>query len=364
MSKEYEGIVVIGAGPAGSALAYLARRRLNTSIVVYEALKKPGLKACGWGLLRSVEDYIGNIPKDAVFNKFKGFRIFVDNELVVEYSSRRTIAYMVNRPLLMGELLESSNAEVFLNKRVDLRYVLKKHKDYLPVIATGFQWNPSNRRLLLGIEYRVENASIDEPEFMEVWTWTGFVGYLWVFPFNEREVHVGVGGEAPYSILKKILDNFLKKNKRFAKSRVKYMIAGNVTVDGIKEGFLEKNFPVIGEAMGAVLPLTGEGMRPAMITAWSLVEALKKNNWKLYIRILERTGLPRSIRLQYKIFNSIERRRARLPIKRLRELVKDCEWLVYDIAFGNPGVWSILRALPCGLRKALTIASLIKRYSS
>lgn len=38
--SDYEGLVTIGAGPAGSTLAYLAGRYFNTNIVVYEALKK------------------------------------------------------------------------------------------------------------------------------------------------------------------------------------------------------------------------------------------------------------------------------------------------------------------------------------
>ncbi len=361
--SDYEGLVIIGAGPAGSALAYLARRVFNTNIVVYEALKRPGLKACGWGLLRSVEEYIGNVPRETVLNDIKGFKIFVDDELIVEYTSRRTIAYMIDRPLLMEKLLEQSDAEVFLGRRVSLEGMLEEFKGYLPVIATGFQWRPFKRRLILGIEYRVENAKIDDLDFMEAWTWSGLIGYLWVFPFNEREAHIGVGGVLSYNELKSLLDRFLRENNRFRNARIKYQISGYVTVNGLEKAFLHDNAPVIGEAMGAVLPLTGEGMRPSMISAWSLVKALKRGDWRLYTRFFEKTSIPDSIRLQYKILRHVEGRRARLPVKRLRDLVKDCEWLVYELAFGRMNTWSILKALPCGLRKALIIASMIKRYS-
>ncbi len=360
--SDYEGLVTIGAGPAGSVLAYLARRHLNTNVVVYEALKRPGLKACGWGLLRSVEKYIGSIPKEPILNKIKGFRIFVDNELIVEYASRRTIAYIVDRPLLMEKLLEQSDAEVFLRHRVSLGRIIEEFRGYLPVIATGFQWKSSRRRLILGIEYRVENARINDTSFMEAWTWSGLIGYLWVFPFDDREAHIGVGGVLPHDELKKILDKFLKIDERFRNARIKNRLSGYVTVNGLEKTFLQDNIPVIGEAMGAVLPLTGEGMRPSMISAWSLVKALKQGNWKLYTKFFEKTSIPNSIRFQYKILRHIEERKARLPVKRLRDLIKDCEWLVYELAFGKMKAWSILKAVPCGLRKALTIASMIKRY--
>ncbi len=360
---DYEGMVVIGAGPAGSTLAYLAKQRFNTNIVVYEALRRPGLKACGWGLLRNVEDYIGPIPREAVLNNIKGFRIYVDDELVVDYGSKRTIAYMVDRPLLMEKLLEHSNAEVLLGHRISVREAVRIHQNYLPVIATGFQWRPRDRRLILGIEYRVEDAHIDEPGLMEVWTWSGIVGYLWVFPFNSREAHIGIGGTLPYAELKRLLEEFIRRDKRFENTRIVDRLSGYVTVNGLDEKFLGPGIPVIGEAMGAVFPLTGEGMRPSMISAWSLIEALKQGNWRKYIRVLQKTGLTKSIKLQYKMLRHIEKRRAHLNVDKLRSLVKDCEWLVYELAFGKMNTWTVLRALPCGLKKALIIASLIRRYS-
>ncbi len=361
--NDYEGVVVIGAGPAGSALAYLARQYLNTNTIVYEALRRPGLKACGWGLLRSVEDYIGPIPMETVLNNIKGFRIYVDDKLVVDYGSKRTIAYMVDRPLLMENLLEHSNAEVLLGHRISVREAIRIHQNYLPVIATGFQWRPRNRRLILGIEYRVENAHIDEPDLMEVWTWSGIVGYLWVFPFNSREAHIGIGGTLSYAELRKLLDEFIRRDKRFENTRIVDRLSGYVTVSGLDKKFLDFSIPVIGEAMGAVLPLTGEGMRPSMISAWSLVKALKHGDWRRYTRVFEKTGLTKSIELQYRILRHIENRGARLNVDKLRSLVRDCEWLVYELAFGKMNTWTVLRALPCGLKKALIIASLIRRYS-
>ncbi len=363
-TDEYEGIAVIGAGPAGSALAYLAKRYLNTNIVVYEALKRPGLKACGWGLLRSVERYIGTIPRGSILNNIKGFKIYVDNRLVVDYRSKRTIAYMVDRPRLMEEMLEHSNAEVLLGHRINIKEVLRINRNYLPVVATGFQWRPRDRKLILGIEYRVKNAHIDEPGLMEVWTWSGIVGYLWVFPFNNREVHIGIGGTPPYTVLRRLLDEFIKRDKRFKDTRIAERLSGYVTVNGLDKNFLDPNIPVIGEAMGAVLPLTGEGMRPSMISAWSLIKALNYGDWRKYTRIFDETGLTKSIKIQYKILKHVEKRRARLNVDKLKSLIKDCEWLAYELAFGKMDVWTILKALPCGLKKALTIASFIRRYGS
>ena len=332
--EEYEGFVVIGAGPAGSAFTYLASRKLNADVIVYEALSGPGAKACGWGLIRSVEEYIDVIPKRYILNKIKGFKIYVDNVEVVRYVSRKTFAYMIDRPKLMEYYIGPGN--VHFNTKVSIEEITKNYPNYLPVIASGYMWRPRKRKLIIGVEYLVENAKIDEPEYFEARAWQGFIGYLWIFPFNDRIAHVGVGGLTSYSKL--------------------------VSIDGVRKEYMSPNYPVIGEALGTVLPLTGEGMRPSIISAWCLVEAIKRGNWRLYLRLLKRTGVIQSIVFQKKVFEYIERRHARLNVSRIKSLVKDCEWLVYEIAFGRPSWSIILKALPCGLHRAIAVAGLLKRY--
>ncbi len=358
--EEYEGFVVIGAGPAGSAFTYLASRKLNADVIVYEALSRPGAKACGWGLIRSVEEYIDVIPKRYILNKIKGFKIYVDNVEVVRYVSRKTFAYMIDRPKLMEYYIGPGN--VHFNTKVSIEEITKNYPNYLPVIASGYMWSPRKRKLIIGVEYLVENAKIDEPEHFEVHTWQGFIGYLWIFPFNDRIAHVGVGGLTSYSELVNMLETFLKNDYRFKNISIAGKYVGLVSIDGVRKEYMSPNYPVIGEALGTVLPLTGEGMRPSIISAWCLVEAIKRGNWRLYLRLLKRTGVIQSIVFQKKVFEYIERRHARLNVSRIKSLVKDCEWLVYEIAFGRPSWSIILKALPCGLHRAIAVAGLLKRY--
>ena len=358
--EEYEGFVVIGAGPAGSTFTYLVSKKLNANVIVYEALSRPGAKACGWGLIRSVEDYIGVIPKRYILNKIKGFKIYVDNVEVVRYISRKTYAYMIDRPKLMEYYVSLGN--VHFNTRVSIEEVVKNHPNYLPVIATGYMWKPQIRKLIIGVEYLVKNARIDEPEYFEVRTWQGFIGYLWIFPFNDRAAHVGVGGLTSYSELVHILETFLKSDYRFRNINVTRRYVGLVSIDGVRKEYISFNYPVIGEALGTVLPLTGEGIRPSIISAWCLVEAIRRGDWRLYLKLLKKTGVIRSIVFQKKVLEYIERKQAHLNVSRIRSLVKDCEGLVYDIAFGRPSWSIILKALPCGLHRAIAIAGLLKRY--
>lgn len=355
----YEGFVVIGAGPAGAVFTYLASRKLNVDVVVYEMLGKPGLKACGWGLIRSVEEYVGAVPRKYVLNKIKGFKIYVDNVEVVKYVSHRTFAYMIDRPGLMEYY--ASYGRLRLGEKTHLERILRDYPRYLPVIASGYMWRTRLRRLILGVEYLVDNVRIDEPEYFEVYTWLGFAGYLWVFPFSDRVAHVGIGGVAGYNELVERLNLFIGSDPRFRGSRIRSRLVGYVSIDGVREEYIDSTYPVIGEAMGAVLPLTGEGMRPSMVSAWSLVEALRRGNWRSYVDLFKRTGIPRLISLQQKMFNYIEGKRARFNVNKLRELIRDCEWIVYEIAFGNPSWYTILKTIPCGIRRAMVIAGLLKR---
>jgi len=255
-----------------------------------------------------------------------------------------------------------SLGNVHFNTRVSIEEVVKNHPNYLPVIATGYMWKPQIRKLIIGVEYLVENARIDEPEYFEVRTWQGFIGYLWIFPFNDRAAHVGVGGLTSYSELVHILETFLKSDYRFRNINVTRRYVGLVSIDGVRKEYISFNYPVIGEALGTVLPLTGEGIRPSIISAWCLVEAIRRGDWRLYLKLLKKTGVIRSIVFQKKVLKYIERKQAHLNVSRIRSLVKDCEGLVYDIAFGRPSWSIILKALPCGLHRAIAIAGLLKRY--
>lgn len=356
----YEGFVVIGAGPAGSAFTYLASKMLNANVIVYEARSKPGAKACGWGLIRSVEKYIGTIPRRYILNKIKGFKIYIDDVEVLKYINHRTFAYMINRPELMEYYV--SLGKVYYNTKVGVEEVIKNNPNYLPVIATGYMWKPQTRKLAIGVEYLVENAKIDEPEYFEVHTWQGFIGYLWIFPFNDRVAHVGVGGLANYNELVRMLRRFLKYDHRFKNVNIVKRYTGLVSINGIRKEYVNPYYPVIGEALGTVLPLTGEGIRPSIISAWCLVEAIRRGSWRLYFRLLKKTGITRSIVFQKKVFEGIETRQARLNISKIKSLIRDCEWLVYEIAFGKPSWNTILKTLPCGLRRTITIAGLLKKY--
>ncbi len=357
----YEGFVVIGAGPAGAAFAYLASRKFNSHVVVYEARSRPGLKACGWGLVRGVEEYIGVIPKRYVLNKIKGFRIYYDDVELVDYSSRRSIAYMVDRPSLLEYLLSSENISFHRNRFVRLNHVLGVHEGYLPVIATGFMWKTRLRDLMLGVEFLVEGIRLSEPEYFELRTWSGFVGYLWVFPFNDRVAHIGIGGYADYNELVERLNQYVKS--RFSSYRVRRVLVGYVSVSGLSREFLDPSYPIIGEAMGMVLPLTGEGMRPSIASAWSLVEALSRGDWRLYTKIIDRMGWRKLIELQLRILRYVVKRRNVFNVEKLKSLVSECEWVVYELAFKKPSTLTMLRLLSCGLGKALSITRIIRRFS-
>ncbi len=357
----YEGFVVIGAGPAGASFAYLASRKFNTHVIVYEALSKPGLKACGWGLLRDVEDYIGVIPRRYILNKIRGFKIYYDGVELVDYNSRRTIAYMINRLEFLEYMLGHSNITVYSGRRVSIAEVLGVHGNYLPVVASGFMWRTGFRDLMLGVEFLVQNIRLEAHDYFELYTWRGFVGYLWVFPFSEDTAYIGIGGYADYNELLDRLNLFIKS--RFNDYKITKRLAGYVSVNGLRKEFLSPKYPVIGEAMGMVLPLTGEGMRPSIASAWSLVKALARGNWRLYMRIIDELGWRKLIDFQLRILRYVARRRNRFNVEKLKMLVRDCEWIVYELAFKKPGVLTLLKLLSCGFTRALSLARIIRVFN-
>jgi len=269
--------IVVGAGPAGAAFTYYASSK-GYRVKVYD-LHIPGTKPCGWAVPLQIKKYI-NIPGEYILTEIRGFKIFLDGKMVKEERGELW-GYIVDKPGFLNYLIES--AELVKKPTILDQSSLKPlrkddYKDpHSTIIAVGSIGAPR-----LGTDYinavqqiiRVQR-SIDT-DIIEIWFDSNLVGYYWVFPRGTNVADIGVGGYGSFEEFRRRLAVFAKK--RFRDPEPLSPIKGaRINIGGVNTSlFLRDEFPVIGEAAGFVYPITGEGIRPSIASAFALFDKIEK----------------------------------------------------------------------------------------
>ncbi|MGC9105055.1 MAG: NAD(P)/FAD-dependent oxidoreductase [Thermoprotei archaeon] len=240
-------IAVIGAGPAGLTLA----RALEGEVVVYERERSLASKPCSWVVLDT-----GEVPlrRREILFKIKRYRIFLDGRLIHELESKRPFAYVIDKREFLERLAEGLEVRMGFYAMIKGNAVISNGREekYDAVYdARGYQaLDPSDTALAIQYEtdYRAEEDTLNTYFFSDI------TGYAWVFP-GPYGARIGIGGKAGYDELV---------------GRLKKLLLGNVVKYGVARvsmGGLKVSKYKVGEAAGAVMPITGEGIRPSIVHA-------------------------------------------------------------------------------------------------
>ncbi len=344
-------VAVIGAGPAGASLAYFLRER-GVDVEVYEAGPRPGVKPCGWGVPREIEEFL-SIPQSVVKVKLRGYRVFLDGGQIHEDVGRRTWGYIVNKPLFLEKLLEGVEVHYSSPARFSggEPEVPGCGEDCLKVVAAGHYWPRAPGYRLLAIQYLVEGFKGEE-DVLELWFDRSMVGYIWVFPEGSGEARVGIGGFKGFDELKARLDRFIARYPGLSSARLERLEGAQLVVSGLRRELYSDSLPVIGEALGTVFPLTGEGIRPAVASAWALARSLTGGSdfWREF----ESTGVPQGIDLQSKILDVVVRAGPDARAALLSEMPAD---LMAKVTLGKAGRGDLVKGL---MRRPRLLMLLVK----
>ncbi len=259
-------IHVIGAGPAGASLAYFLRD-CSVKVIVYEVMQEPGSKPCGCGVPNLVREHMV-LENRFIINRVDGYRVFLNGEPTVEYWSREA-GYIINKKEWLKSLLEKSRAEVHYCFKGSIP---KPNPQNKLVIAMGHYWEHAPQERVNTMSTIVSEANIRNPEIVEFWFNSTLLGYYWVFPYSHTKANVGIGGYAKFSRLKEMLLSFIRKHQGLAKGKLGPIRGAQLVASGLNRELLKPspNTYVVGEAAGAVFPLTGEGIRPSIMTSKAL----------------------------------------------------------------------------------------------
>lgn len=272
-------VIVVGAGPAGASAAYNAAKQ-GHEVLLFEKNSSLALKPCGEGTFGETFGFVDLKPSsEFVVNEVKTADFYLKDFFVASASlkSYDRRAYMLDKQKFLEVIVsnaENETARVFFNRKVTEINPFKgivwvksqKYEADLIILADGAT-SLLSRRLLRENNYPYAstitymNVELNQSINAEKALFYFFNdGYGWVFPKSEKIVNIGVGGLK--SNLKEKIRKLLKKYSISKLNRIK---GAPVPVGGIKKPLRIGKVNIVGDAAGMVMPVTGEGIRFALM---------------------------------------------------------------------------------------------------
>jgi len=270
-------IALAGAGVVGSYLGSMLQRR-GHDVEIFEASKKEThWPVCAWGASRHM---LEKFSKQAGLN-FDDYVFHVGKMLRMELPADK-VEYLELRGLVT---YDKHAWEEALLKDVKVAYGAKVTKETFPfekydyvIDCTGLHRTllpKSNDDFLIpAYEYLLENVhGIDE---FYVIGYKGAKGYFWYFPLDKERGYMGAG-----DVEKKYygVSEFFKQHPE---ARVVKKVGRPIRLAPPKrmEPFYDGNIIGVGESIGCVFPMLGEGIIPSLICCDLFLEVLDKSKDK------------------------------------------------------------------------------------
>jgi digeranylgeranylglycerophospholipid reductase len=283
-------IVVVGAGPAGSATAReLSRKGARVSLL--EEHDRVGIPVHCAGLVTPRTMKLAEAPAGLVLNQIKGAHIHSPTGRRLTLGGDRVRALVIDRAGLdraLARQAQECGAALVLGTRVvgvermDGRVRLHMQRDGhscqmdtpLVVGADGARsvvagrngtLRPPNAAALMGAEVQV--SGLDE-EFVHVYLGRDVAPgwFAWLIPVDRTHVRVGVGTTQPGQKLRRLLSTLLSTREELRGARVLRVQGGLIPLKPSRRLYSD-NVLLVGDAAGQVKPTSGGGLHLLMVGA-------------------------------------------------------------------------------------------------
>lgn len=374
MSNNFD-LIIIGAGPSGSAAAYTAAKE-GISVLLLEEHPKIGIPVvCAEGLSRStIKDYL-ELKPEWISQDLSGSIIRgPDNEeFKIEYPK---CGWVLNREVFDADLAKMAGIQGAVIKTSvkavgieDNEVIVKesgkkeRYKFKFLIGADGFvsnvgRWLGIDTRLNLNelevcAEYLIEGIKIDaQYTYLIIGENYAPGGYAWIFPKSNNSANIGLG-ISPLKTKEKakyFLDKWVKRE--FANGKISKKIFGGVPAKILKHYF-GRNFFLVGDAARFTDPLSGagiaNGIKSGVIAGRNTILRLKgkKDHFEAEVKkeILDEVKFHHRIRKSY----------LKLTDKEYKEIFKigkkiyegkitnniDIRYLVKEILLSSPRIFKI-----------------------
>ncbi len=282
-------ITIVGAGPAGSYLAYLLAKSGRDAHIIEEH-NKVGIPVQCTGIVTSSIEKFVKLPKEVVANKCskvavisKNNRIESETEEIVMWRSKFD-EFLANMAVDAGAKLSAGCKFIALEGKDKIKIKDKKNNEIRHVksgiivgadgpssaVAKASGLN-SNSKFYIGMQAKVRlksDISSFETHFGE--SFPNFFG--WVVPESEDTVRIGLGA---FENAKGYFYKFLEK--RTGKKEVLCWESGIIPLYEPKRLIQKGNVYLIGDAASQVKATTGGGIVPSLKAAQTLCDCIIGN---------------------------------------------------------------------------------------
>src|ERR671911_1562797 len=273
---------IAGAGVAGSYLGNMLQKR-GHDVDIFEAYKKDHhWPVCAWGASRHM---LERFSKQAGLD-FSNYIFHVGQQLKIELPNNNEESLELKGLVTYNKL----GWEIDLLKNVKVTYGVKVTRevfafdkyDYI-VDCTGLHRSllPKSGQdfLIPAYEYLLENVRGADDFY--VIGYKGAKGYFWYFPLGDGRGYMGAG-----DIEKKYhgIETFFKQHPE---AKVVKKIGRPIRLAPPKrmEPFFDGNIIGVGESIGCVFPMLGEGIIPSLLCCNIFLDVFAKSknfDFKLY----------------------------------------------------------------------------------
>jgi geranylgeranyl reductase family protein len=302
LSGQFYDVIIVGAGPAGSYIAYELASS-GHSVAVFEEKGASGLNVCCTGIISTECFQSLHLDTDMILTKVNSAKFFSPSGRCLRLQTEKVQAFVVNRLLLDKALASKAQAQgaqyLFSCPVIDI----VPEKDSIQVetsccgageifsaravvLANGFRPKLPHKlglgrikRFLIGAQAEIEAKDIDE---FEVYFGQGIApgAFAWLVPTSTNRAYVGLLATSQAKLhLQDFLDSLFSRGKITSRDV-------EIGQRAVPMGTLTRSYGdrllVIGDAAGQVKPTTGGGIYfghlGARIAAEVLEEALSSDD--------------------------------------------------------------------------------------
>ncbi len=291
---------VVGGGPGGVGAAYAAGR-LGVKPVIYEAHNALAVKPCGAGV-PLLEDLPFSVPRGAILNRIRFVKLGVDGKWVFK-AGGFIDGVIVDKRDMLEHVIAEAGGEVFYGARYDVKRGLARVGGEVlevkgwGVFAGGFPYYDKVK--IPVVQYIMEKVKDVEEDTIEIMFDTRLLGYYYMFP-QGHSFKVGVGGFADFNKLTALLNKHVEGDPRLFEARKVKREGAEVSVGGLRLGYVN-GLVKVGEAAGYMMSLTGEGIRPSIISGYIAAKAIITGLNP--IKALEKAPISKAVRVHASILD-------------------------------------------------------------
>jgi hypothetical protein len=252
-------IAIAGAGLTGAYLYRLLREKQH-GIEIYgrDPKTRCGINPCAWGTSRGFTELVRAAGLDPDKYLLRRLEYLLLDGMRIEGDLTT-----FDKPTLINDLLQGTEV---------IRTPMKMGMYDRIIDATGvsraFLPRLQDDLLLPCRQWRVRVEGELENQIK-----LGRIGYAWCFPLSSGEYHIGCGSllSDPLKIMEEL--GWLNTRARARKGRMICSCSGKIRITGpvSTQPFFRKDGPVeiwgVGESIGCVAPLAGDGIVPGMRSA-------------------------------------------------------------------------------------------------